>query len=67
MNAKDEVKLREINARLTTVKSTYEEMLAIYHQVHRRKLSLELNIKILENEKMDLMQGQLALEDFKNL
>jgi len=62
MNAKDALKLAEIDTKIITVKSTYAEILAIYHQVHRKKLSLELDLKILEDTKMDLLQGQLNFD-----
>lgn len=59
MNAKDEIKLRELDIRLNAVKGTYEQILLIYNQVHRKKLLLELDIKVIEQAKMDLLQGQL--------
>ncbi len=62
MNAKDAIRLKEIEAKITTVKATYSEILAIYNQVHRKKLSLELEVKILEDQKMDLLQGQLNFD-----
>ncbi len=62
MNAKDSLKLKEIDAKILTVNATYAEILAIYNQVHRKKLGLELDLKILEQEKMDLLQGQLKFD-----
>lgn len=67
MNAKETLKLNDLNKRLDMAKSSYENVLPIFHVVHRKKLSLELDIKILEDAKMDLMQGQLIFEEFKSL
>lgn len=63
MNAKEKMKLHEIEAKLLAVKSTYEQILQIYHQVHRKKLMLEMDIKMLDQNKMDLLQGQLIFDD----
>jgi hypothetical protein len=62
MTQKEEIKLRELDAKLNTVKATYSEILIIYNQVHRKKLMLELDIKIIEQSKMDLLQGQLDFD-----
>ncbi len=65
MNIKETVKLRDLERRLDMARNTYENLLPIYHAVHRKKLSIELDIKILEDAKMDLLQGQLIFDDQK--
>ncbi len=62
MTMKDAQKLKDIETKLAMVKNTYEEILPIFHALHRRKLSLELDIKILEDQKMDLLTGQLEFD-----
>ncbi len=62
MSHKEAIKLQELESRLAMAKNTYENILPIYHAIHRKKLSLELDIKILEDSKMDLLQGQLVFD-----
>lgn len=51
--------LTEITEKLKTLKWAYENFLPIYHQVDRKRLSLDLEIKVLEDEKQKLQQGQM--------
>ncbi len=56
-------RVKEIDYRIQHVKGTYEAILAIHSQVDRKKRSLEVDLKILEDERLKIIQGQLPLQD----
>jgi len=61
MKPNEQIRLREVETKIRGVKDTLAEILKLYNQVHRRKLMLEFDLKRLEDEKMDILQGQLPL------
>ncbi len=62
MTGKDKMKLSEIETKLNMVSNTYENLLPIFHSIHRKKLSLELEIKILDQERSEIVSKQLTFD-----
>ena len=58
----EDLKIKEIDEKIRGVRSLLEGILPIYHQVDRKKKSLETQIHILENEKVRLSQGQMLFD-----
>lgn len=52
-------RLKEIDDRLMHLKHTLEGIVPIWIQVDRRKKTLELEIKVLEEKRIELSQGQI--------
>jgi hypothetical protein len=57
--SKESKALKEIDEKLKTLKWAFENFMPIYHQVDRKRRSLDLEIKVLEDEKQKLQQGQM--------
>ena len=62
MESKEKKRLKDIEDSIKCSKGTLEQIMAIFHQVDRRRKNLELEISLLEQEKVKLQQGQLALD-----
>ncbi len=62
MKSREALKIKEVESKLDTIKSTYSCILAIWNQVDRKRLSLATDIKILEDELLKLRQGQLIMD-----
>lgn len=56
-------RIKEIDQRIEHVKGTYEAILAIHSQVDRKKRSLETEMKILKDQRENVLQGQLPFDD----
>lgn len=56
-------RLKEVEARLITVKNTYENILPIWNSVDRKKRDLDLEIHHLVEERNKLLQGQLLFNE----
>ena len=55
-------KVKEIDLKISHLKSTYESILQIHTQVDRKKRSLETDIKILEEERIRAIEGQMDFD-----
>lgn len=55
-------RLQDVDAQLKELKRSYENVLPIYTVIDRTRLRLETDIKILERERLKLVQGQLIFE-----
>ena len=56
-----EERLKEIEDKLLTIKHTYEELLPVWNIVDRKKQTLELQIKLLRDEREKINSGQMLL------
>lgn len=56
-------RLKEVEARLLTVKNTYENILPIWNAVDRKRRDLDLEIHRLVEERNTLVQGQLVFNE----
>jgi hypothetical protein len=63
LKSSDQDKLKEVELKLKMVRNTYENILPIHSAIDRKKRLLELDIKILEDEKFDLINGQLNFDE----
>lgn len=63
MNRKEELRLREIETQLSKLNHTLEGLTPIFHQVDRKIRIIKFNMKILEDEKARLTQGQFVFGD----
>lgn len=54
-------KLKEIEERLAKTRHTLEGIIPIWNQVDRRKRQLELDIKLMEDERLKLLNGQTVM------
>ena len=55
-------RLGEIDAELQKLRHLLEGLMPIHMQVDRKVKHLELRIKFLENERLELSQGQLRID-----
>ncbi len=62
LKAKDQIKLNDIEFKLKLVKNTYENLLPIFSSIQRKKMLLELDIKMLEQEKAKIFDSQMAFD-----
>jgi hypothetical protein len=56
-------KIEEVEARIKIAKSNLDNILPIWNSVDRKIHSLRLDIKMLEDEKTKLTQGQLLFDE----
>lgn len=55
-------RIDEIDTKLSKLRSTYEAFLPIFHQVDRKIKGLQLEMKVLEEERVKLTQGQIMFD-----
>ena len=60
---KEDQKLQEIDRRLYELRSNLESIFPVWNVADRRIKNLQLEIKSLENERIDLKEGQLSFDD----
>jgi hypothetical protein len=56
-------RVKEIDMRISAVKGTLDSILAIWNQVDRKKQSLIVDLKVLNDQRDKILQGQLNLDD----
>lgn len=62
MSQKEIKRIEEIEENLKHLRHTYENLLPIHSVVDRKKRNLELEIKVLDDERIKLSQGQLIFD-----
>ncbi len=62
---KEQIKLKAIQKRLETLDETLETVSTIFHMVNKKKLNIELEIKLLTDERDDILRGQLIFDVLK--
>ena len=60
--AKEDDRISELEARIGKIKYALEQFIPVYNIFDRRRTQLEWDLKRLEKEKMDLVQGQLIFD-----
>lgn len=61
-DATEKKRIAEIDLKLLKLRHTFEGFLPIYNQIDRKIKGLELEMKVLEEERIILTQGQFMLD-----
>ncbi len=60
--SKEDLKLKCIEQKLATLKDTFAELIPVWNILDRKRIHLELEMKMLEDERMKITDGQMVFD-----